>query len=552
MAPRVVSGSSGGLSVQAGCPSSETSASEKDGEDPDSAAPGWAAWRAVAVLEAQPAVIEQIPRTARLTVPRKTAAFPIPGRVFRQNRFISGLIGRVRRRFWGSHSREHDVPQVPAQGGPRGWNGPSWVRGRTWIAGILGFVPLLLAARAVASAHPNGVPNGATEAARASWKVGVQAAIKEAFDSNVHLQSETDPANRSSFVSTLMAGVSGAWNPGRATFRLDYQPEVNWFHAEPSEDFVVHRGNARFGWKGLSTVLDAGASMVGVDGASTGPTYCGPGGAPATGGVPVRDRRDAVVYRGQAQVAQSMGRWFVRPSVTVYEHDFRTVQKADPGYLNYVDRNEFTVGADLGLGEDDARRVWLGHRYGRQDQSPLLAFPEEYDSRFHRVLAGVQATLVEWCNVSLLVGPEFRTYETTVPTGFGSLSKLNLFLDTTLTFRAGKADTVTLAARRFEQPGFAGRAAYEDMTLDVSWRHKLGKAWTLGVGGRAYGTDFLEPVQRDDWVLSVNTLVHWVATPEFAAEASYAYEAGETRTPGATGREYGRHLLAVGVRYTLR
>lgn len=420
------------------------------------------------------------------------------------------------------------------------------------MAGVLGGIHLLLAAHAVASAYPNGGSDGATEAARAAWKVGIQAAVKEAFDSNVHLQSETDLANRSSFVSTLMAGVSGAWNPGRPTFRLDYQPEINWFHAEPSEDFVVHRGSGRFGWKGLGTVLDVSASVVGIDGSSTGPTYCGPGGAPATGGVPVRDRRDAVVYRGQAQVAQSMGRWFVRPSATVYEHDFRTVQRMDPGYLNYVDRNEFTVGADLGWGEDDAPRIWLGHRYGRQDQSPLLGFPEEYDSRFHRVLAGVQATLVEWFDVSVLVGPEFRTYEATVPMGFGSLSKLNLFLDTTLTIRAGKADTVTLAARRFEQPGFAGRAAYEDMTLDVSWRHKLGKAWTLGVGGRAYGTDFLEPVQRDDWVLSVNTLVHWVATPDLAAEASYAYEAGETRTPGATGREYGRHLLAVGVRYTLR
>jgi len=45
------------------------------------------------------------------------------------------------------------------------------------------------------------------------WKVSAPAGVKEAFDGNVCLQSETEKANQSSLVTTLSAQVAVAWKP---------------------------------------------------------------------------------------------------------------------------------------------------------------------------------------------------------------------------------------------------------------------------------------------------------------------------------------------------
>jgi hypothetical protein len=85
----------------------------------------------------------------------------------------------------------------------------------------------------------------------------------------------------------------------------------------------------------------------------------------------------------------------------------------------------------------------------------------------------------------------------------------NLFIDASLTFAPSKADTVAASIKQFEQPGFGGRSAYEDLTYDVSWRHRIQEKLTLGIGGRAYNTDFLGPVNRNDWVLSPPVLANY-------------------------------------------
>lgn len=67
---------------------------------------------------------------------------------------------------------------------------------------------------------------------------------------------------------------------------------------------------------------------------------------------------------------------------------------------------------------------------------------------------------------------------------------------------------------------------------------------------RAYNTDFLAPVVRNDWVLSGNALVNYTLAARWNAEMSYVYERGLTRTANASGREYERHLIALGIKYT--
>jgi hypothetical protein len=59
-----------------------------------------------------------------------------------------------------------------------------------------------------------------------------------------------------------------------------------------------------------------------------------------------------------------------------------------------------------------------------------------------------------------------------------------------------------------------------------------------------------EPARCDDWIVSVKGLVHCAITPKLNVEESYAFEDGETETPNATGHEFKRHWVALGVTNT--
>lgn len=391
----------------------------------------------------------------------------------------------------------------------------------------------------VASAKPAG-----------DWKFSASAAVKETFDSNVYLQSETARANRESFVTSILPQAVLAWNPSPAFgASLTYAPEATFFHSEPSEDFVAHRVTVAMSGKGKKTAYESTTSLVFIDGSSVGPTWTGPGGAPATGGPAVRDRRDAAVYRSSFRVTQNLGEWFVRPVGSFYLHDFQTEHRATAGYQNYVDRHELVGGVDFGWRLNDKTSLWAGYRFGVQDQARLLNFSEEYDNTFHRVLFGVEGQPAKWLKTSIALGPEFRRFGNRVPTKFDSRDVINVFVDASVTLTPCKTDAITLSVKRFEQPGFGGRSVYEDMTGDLSWKHTFNPRWSAGVGVRAYNTDFLEPIVRNDWVLSANAFVNCAISAHLSAELSYAFEDGLTCDSKSSGREYERHLMAAGIKY---
>lgn len=372
-----------------------------------------------------------------------------------------------------------------------GRRGPECV-GLAWALGLgLGF-----------SWGTSGTAAAGGEVAK-PWTVSATAAVREAFDSNVFLQDVTGQADRESMVTTLIPSLGLSYRDGSAwQWALQYAPEAAFFHSESTEDHVLHRVGLNGSGKVGALGWDWQNGLVVIDGSDVGPTFTGQGGAPAAGGPQVRDRRDAAIYRGGVRVTRTVGKWWVRPVVSVYLHDFQTRHRSTPGYLNFVDRNDLNGGMDLGWEPETGTRVGIGYRYGAQDQAQLLSYPEQYDSQYHRILGLAEGSPRGWLTVSIAVGPEFREYGDHVPAAFGDREVLNLFVDASVTFRPTAADSLVLSAKQFEQPGFAGRSTYEDLTYDVIWRHKLSEAWAFSVVGRAYSTDFQAPVLRDDWVLS--------------------------------------------------
>jgi hypothetical protein len=405
---------------------------------------------------------------------------------------------------------------------------------------------------------PSGGPQPTIESEPAPvaprrWSYAVSATIKGSFDSNVYLQSLTPLANESSLVTAVGGDLKGTWKSADTiNVSLAYRPELVFYHSESSEDHVNHRALLDLRAALGASLIEFGNQLHWIDGSRVGPTWTGPGGAPAAGGPGVRDRRQAAVWRSRLSWTQALESWFVRPLATVYLHDFHTEHRATAGYQNYVDRNEVTAGLDLGRRLSDTWSASLGYRFGQQRQAQLLDFPERYNNTFHRVLAGVEGNIATRVKLNLTIGPEFRRYGNHVPIAFGDHDRLNLFFDATAVLRPTDRDTFTLSARQFQQPGFSGRAAYDDLLAELAWRHRLSQTWTIGVGGRAYNTDFLAPVIRDDWIFSANALLNWAVAPRLNAECSYQFEDGQTRDWNAAGRTYARHLVALGLRYDYR
>lgn len=412
------------------------------------------------------------------------------------------------------------------------------------VAAAMALGSSLVAAIAAEPPQPAGDP---------TVQFGASAALRETYDGNVFLQSATALANRASFSTAMEPKLSLTWRNGaHLGASISYSSGIVFYHDEPGEDHQTHRAALTVGGKWNSTELKVTSNLVLIDGSSVGPTWSGPGGAPATGGIPLRDRRDAAVYRAGLQLNQFAGEWFLRPSASFYLHDFLTEHRATPGYQNYVDRNEVLGGLDLGRRLDQRNSVWFGYRFGAQGQARLLAYREVYDSTFHRGLVGAKVQPVSWLEAELMVGPEVRRFGDDVPNSFGSRDEVNLFVDASARASLGKLGELALSIKRFEQPGFGGRSVYGDLTYDLSWRRRIDKQWEIGTGFRAYNTDFHKPVVRDDWVLSAQGFVNCSVSTRLSLEASYVFENGLTADANAGGREYTRHLVAAGIKYVFQ
>src|SRR5579872_2452114 len=321
------------------------------------------------------------------------------------------------------------------------------------------------------------------------WTPCAALAVKESYDDNVFLQSVTSNANHHSFLTTVLPAVGLAYKPVAAfNATLNYSPEFNFYHSDSGEDYALHRIVLGLNGTVDKTKWELSNNFVAIDGSDLGPSYFGPGGAPAGGGPQIRDRRAALIERGQFRVTETLGAWFVRPVVSGYYHDFETIRKIAPGYQNFANRSDLNAGADLAYAI--TKDVWLfvGYRFGEQTQAKLLTYPEHYDSTYNRGLIGLEGKPWSWLSVALSVGPEFRRYGSSVPASFDR-NETYPYVDSTATITPTKADTVSLSAKRFEQPGFAGRSTYVDATYEMVWRHKIGDKLTLGLGLRAYNTD---------------------------------------------------------------
>lgn len=398
-------------------------------------------------------------------------------------------------------------------------------------------------------------------AADTNWTFNAGLSLKESFDSNVFLQDEQpDPSVtnaaqpfQESLVTSLTPKVGFAYKPC-AGFNVsgNYAPEVVLFHSESSEDYVAHRLALLFNGVVGKVTWQMQNSVTYIDGSETGLTFGGPGGAPAIGGIPLRDRREALIYRNSFGAFHKHGNWFFRPAVSSYIHDFRTELRNTaqyPFYQNYVDRNDFNLGVDGGYKAFKDGYIFLAYRCGWQHENELPpGNPNDYSNDYQRVLLGFEGKVTDWLKLNLFAGPDWRNFNHRTPAGFDP-DPVKVFIDGQAVLTLTKADSVTLTVKQYEQPAFGSPSAYEDITYDVTWAHRFDGQFSLQAGFRAYGGVWEEPVRREDWIYTPSASLSYVHDKHFSADLAYSYDWVDSCVPNTEGREFTRHLVSLGVKY---
>lgn len=407
-------------------------------------------------------------------------------------------------------------------------------------------------------------------------------ALKETYDSNVYLQ-DTDPgtngvfpAKKGSWITTVSPRLVVTYKPGpEFNLSASYAPDLAWYHNARSEDHIAHRIGLTLGGKAGDALWEQANALTLTDGSHLGPLFARPQDVPAVGGIPLRDRRDALVYRGGFKLTWPVGKFFLRPTGSAYLHDFGTEQRlagqvAPPRfYVNYNDRQDVNGGLDLGMELAEKTFGVVGYRYGRQDQfrgpNPAgSAFTDSpYDSAYHRILFGVEGAPAPWIKLAVLGGPEIRDFYRTSALSqpaFADFDRHELlyWIDATVTLLPTKQDSIVLLNRRYEQPAFTSQSVYEDITYSVTWKHQFNEHWSAQAGFQLYIGDWQAPVAREDWIYTPSVGLTYIHDAHLSVAAAYAYDwvenqvtpvPGDPKTQWAAGREYTRHLVSLSLKY---
>jgi len=421
-----------------------------------------------------------------------------------------------------------------------------------------------------------------------------ETSLKETYDSNVYIQ-DNDPtpanvaaakaaglrpveANKGSFVTSVLPRVGLDYKPCVAfSLSATYAPDIVVYHSAHSEDYVAHSGTLNFAGKIGDAAWELLNTATYTDGSKEGPTFARPDDIPAIGGIPLRDRRAAFLFRNSFRLTEPVGEWFFRPVAGSYIRDFKTRQRFVPNtppemirskeytYENYIDRQEVSGGLDVGYRVVEGLYLVAGYRYGRQDQ--LEAFDASgqlvdspYDSAYHRILVGVEGSPASWVKLAALFGPDLRTWNDSArlrqmyPTF--NQNKLLYYWDASATFLPTNNDTVTLKSARFERPAFSSFSMYEDIKTDLTWRREFGGQVTATAGFTLYIGDWQLPVNRNDWIYTPNASLTYAFTKNLSADIAYSYDWVDSRVPASVepltnSHEFTRHLATLGVKYAL-
>ena len=384
--------------------------------------------------------------------------------------------------------------------------------------------------------------------------------IREQYDGNVYLQDEAPlalgqttaavPANAGSFITSLGASLGWSWKP-TSFFRLDitYAPEAIRYAGFSTENHTDHRFSLNAKGTDGAWRHELKAGWLGTIGSHESPVFNRQGGAPPVGSEPVRSRRAQDIYKANGRFTRDFSPGFVRGVFFLSDQDFHTRHSPAPGYANYVDRGEWSAGAELGWKIKPELALVTAIRGGRQHQEDLLGVPLNYSNRLTRWLLGAEGKLHRTLNFNVLAGPDIREFGPAVRPGFDR-HQTTSYLEAGATWTPSKLDVLTFSGRRSLWLSSGGRGGYLDALYDLSWTHQIRPTWSMTSGVNlhtAVSRHYNSPLLRDDIIWAVSGVLSHPLNRHTRVDFSFLQDWSQSQIPETAGREYHRRIYSLGL-----
>ncbi len=383
---------------------------------------------------------------------------------------------------------------------------------------------------------------------------------KVSLDNNIYLQEDTPlasgqtqaavPANASSVASTVGLNLGVTWKAHPAlALEAAYAPAVFGFSGHSAENHADHRVTLNATGAASGCSYEIKTRTLFTQGSEDSPVFNRLGGTPAIGGEAMRSRRTQDIYKGSARVLHAGSCGFVRGVLAWSDQDFHTRESPTPGCANYVDRGEWSAGAEAGWNVWHGLALVGGVRQGHQHQNDLLGKSLNYTNSLTRWLVGVEQTASPVLKFSLLAGPDIRRFGAAVRDGFNR-SQTTTFIEGSGTWTPDPADSVVVSGLRYLWLSSGGRGSYVDTVCDVTWKHRLAADWSLSAGinrHTGYAGRFNPPSPRHDVILISTLTVSHSLDKKTRVELSVLCEDSDTLVTDTPARAYARTIASLGV-----
>ena len=403
-----------------------------------------------------------------------------------------------------------------------------------------------------------------------TWLTDLSFAAREGYDDNVLIVSGLGMPEASSWttalslkVGTEFAGLLPKGGPFQS-LSVTYQPERDWYHQAPSEDYTAHRLAALVKGKSGPLTFSLDESFLYVDGSKIGVTYAANqlSGAAASQfdkyrnfysqAVP-RERRNQVQDRYGAQVRYDTASTFVRLVSNLIYYNlntelFNTSAAPYKGYQDWPDRWDLNLGADWGFKLAPGWALFAGYRdgYQHQDQFSLGINSDQHFSsnRYQRVLLGVEGKLAPWLAVKLAAGPDLRDYNPMTP--ITSLRTTRMYEEGSVVATVSASQSLSIAYKKWMFVSSTGVAPYTDTNLSAIYHWTVSKSLGVDVGAKyqeanfGMGDDYAgsAPSLRDDTDYQASFGVSYVLRPGTSLSLNYAYDKGLNGLAGLAATYY--------------
>lgn len=410
-----------------------------------------------------------------------------------------------------------------------------------------------------------------------AWLTDLSVGVKESWDNNVFLVSGEGTNKQSSFLTTVSPKIGVNLAPlmgGQQFFQVlafGYAPDFVVYHDVGSESYDAHRFATTVKGKTDNFSLSLDNSFNYIDGNDHSPFYTGSDAdRSAYATAAPRERREQIQDRAKFSMQYDMGNFFVRPTASTIYYDLMTAKLVYPkamGYQNYSDRYDVNGGVDYGYKVTKDVALTLGYRYGRQYQEQFSRAIDgsqlSASSDYQRVLVGIEGKPLKWLTVSVLEGPDFRSYDPSVTNAAGkalhtaSISDrhpIKNYGEAAITADISSSDSLSFKYKQWQWVSSTGKLPLLESTYDLGYRHKFTKDFSADAGFKLGTSDYncgnQASSERDDWMYTFTLGLNYNVTANLALNAGYQVDLGRNKENvdpvDGNFRQFDHHLVSLG------